>query len=95
MRAKMILDGLTMKGIKLKDCDYLAKWLQGFKERHDIQICVFHGEGAWALLTEVVEDQIAALNVVIFYCKACDKFNMDKTSLFWKMQPTCTNVEDK
>jgi hypothetical protein len=66
-------------------------WLDNFKKRHYIKEYKSYGEGASAdILSQDSVKQMEDLRAECSNYALKDTFNMDKTGLFWKLQPDRT-----
>jgi hypothetical protein len=66
-------------------------WLDRFKGRFKIKEYVQHGEAASAEVnTSKAIEQMDKVRSLVAEYQPCDVFNMDETSLFWKLTPDRT-----
>jgi hypothetical protein len=67
-----------------------SRWLDRFKERHDI-VCRSIGGESGVVDTDICDDWLKdKLPNLLKNYKACDIFNADETGLFYKLMPNKT-----
>lgn len=66
--------------------EFSIRWLEGFKQRHNIKARTRHGEAG--SVPASTEDEMRALQTVAGEFKEEDVYNMDETGLYWKMLPS-------
>ncbi|CAB5190067.1 unnamed protein product [Rhizophagus irregularis] len=100
---KAIDNNITISGELLaqKACDFATLldvqdfkgsdgWVAGFKKRHNLESYVKHGEAASAPSEEDLNEMRKDLQNILKEYSPDDIFNIDKTGLYWKMEPNRT-----
>jgi DDE superfamily endonuclease/Tc5 transposase DNA-binding domain len=66
--------------------EFSVGWLEGFKRHFKISSKIRHGEAA--SITSLIEEEMKALQTVAGEYQEDDIYNMDESSLFWRMMPS-------
>ena len=61
-------------------------WLRQFKKKHGIHVVSLHEEAAQVVPT-TLEAEMRAVRSATFLYAAEEVYNMDETSLYWKLSP--------
>ena len=81
---------LLPKSANEKELQFSHEWVQNFKKRYNIKGYICHGEDASANVSEEVFKKIEDIITLVSQYRSCDVFNMDETSLFYRLEPNHT-----
>ena len=81
---------LLLRGANKKELQFSHRWVQNFKKRYNIKGYTHHREDASTDVSEEVLKKVEDIKTLVSQYRSCDVFNMDETSLFYKLEPNCT-----
>ena len=67
-----------------KELQFSHGWVQNFKEY------TYHGEDASVDISKEVLKKIEDIKILVSQYRSCDVFNIDETSLFYRLEPNRT-----
>ena len=78
---------LLPRGANKKELQFSHRWVQNFKKRYNIKGYTHHGKDALVNVSEEVLKKMEDIKILVSQYRSCDVFNMDETSLFYRLEP--------
>ena len=81
---------LLSRDANKKELQFSLRWVQNFKKRYNIKGYTRHGKDASTDLSEEVLKKMEDIKTLVFQYRSCNVFNIDETSLFYRLEPNRT-----